>query len=195
MWIDDVVSLATIQSVWGNNVRNRLVQTFANMAEANTRLAALPTGAVCHLDDTGLMYHKYGGIWRAVFPTMVAGAIGTGQGFFITGGDTQNIFTINLPAGYRMGRFELMMHSNGNVPGAVNTDVKFTLAGGATLIGGAQWSESQVQTSHAAGATSGVNIAGEAGLVTVHNNNAPGTGDLLINGNGYYTNYWALLIP
>lgn len=66
MWLDDVASLQTIQSVWGNSVRNRIVQTFDTKTERDSHNAALPNGSVAVTLDTGIVYVKQAGAWSVL---------------------------------------------------------------------------------------------------------------------------------
>lgn len=65
-WIPDVVMNETIESAWGNLIRDRTVTGFADAAE---RDAAIPTPAVgqaCFLESTGGFYVHDGGVWRGL---------------------------------------------------------------------------------------------------------------------------------
>lgn len=194
MWIDDVVTHTTIRSVWGNQVRDRLVQTFADMGEANTRLAALPTGSVCHLDSTGLLYHKFANSWRPMLPATVDGAV-AGGGLYLTGQQSGNILTYTIPAGYGRGLWSLMVMMNA-IGQPVAADVSVYNGGGATLIG-----KGQYRVFNAADQTFSlltgvpVALAGDTGVVVVKNLNAAASGDLTVSANGYYTRLAVLLTP
>jgi len=45
-WIDDVVSLATIQSVWGNTIRNRVVHLATDDADFNAQANIAPLNTI-----------------------------------------------------------------------------------------------------------------------------------------------------
>lgn len=101
-WIDDVVTLTTIASTWGNRVRDRIVQTFDSAGERDTRTAALPTGSVCNVADSGLLYVKQGGAWRPVFPAVVHGFPGH---LNLTPGAAGQLCAVATPAGFRSAVF------------------------------------------------------------------------------------------
>lgn len=47
-WLADVVPYATIQSLWGNQIRDRVVMTFANVAERDANAAKMPEGQLAY---------------------------------------------------------------------------------------------------------------------------------------------------
>ena len=57
----DVAAGTLIQSAWGNEIRNRTVQTFATQAELATWAA--PNGAVAVTVDTGTQWQRIAGAW------------------------------------------------------------------------------------------------------------------------------------
>ena len=60
-WITDVVTLTTITSTWGNNMRNRVVHQAGNAGDYGTIVAACPVGTwVCKLYDGGSLWQKQG---------------------------------------------------------------------------------------------------------------------------------------
>jgi len=61
-WIDDVVSHTTIRSVWGNQVRDRVVHVFASKAERDAQ-AHPQDGMLCHTSDTHITYVRVSGQW------------------------------------------------------------------------------------------------------------------------------------
>lgn len=98
-WIADVITRTTIQSTWGNAVRDRIVQTFANAAEANAHLS-LPDGALMTLPTVDRhVYRKQSGAWFPATPGPCAGAIAT---LFPAGGLTTSWWygRVDVPAGF-----------------------------------------------------------------------------------------------
>jgi len=68
-WLDDVLPQTTIRSVWGNTVRNQLVQSFANVPERDSHAASLPDGALayCIAEDRLFMRRAASpGGWRTM---------------------------------------------------------------------------------------------------------------------------------
>jgi hypothetical protein len=62
VWIADVVPFATIQSLWGNQIRDRVVHDFASKAERDAH--PLPNGSVCITLDSNIVYVKNNaGVW------------------------------------------------------------------------------------------------------------------------------------
>ena len=103
MWLDDVLPQATIRSVWGNSVRDRIVQTFDTMAEANSHLSVLPDGATCYVAATQDTYVRRAGVWRALSAKLVSGV--TAADISASVGTTVNLVTLSVPAGYRQALF------------------------------------------------------------------------------------------
>lgn len=69
--IPDVITLSTITSDWGNDIRDRAIMRYANAA---ARTASIPTptvGDLSFLNDTGLVYVYFGGAWAIVGGSMV----------------------------------------------------------------------------------------------------------------------------
>ena len=99
MWIADVVTLQTVSSVDHNNRRDRLVQTFDSMAEANAHVATLPDGALCAIAPSEAIYVRRGGAWHLLVPTLVKGSV-HGAGFDVAA--TLGSATLTVPAGYAM---------------------------------------------------------------------------------------------
>lgn len=63
-WIPDVAPYDTIQSLWGNSVRDRTMQAFTNKGERDSH--TLPEGALCITLDTRIVYVKVGTAWWVV---------------------------------------------------------------------------------------------------------------------------------
>lgn len=63
MWLDDVIPHQTIRSVWGNSIRNRVVQTFDTIAERDAHTAGLPDGAVATVTAEKVDFVLVGGAW------------------------------------------------------------------------------------------------------------------------------------
>jgi hypothetical protein len=92
----NVVGNTPILSSWGNEVRDRSVQVFANAAERTAQWTAPPTGAVSYLvDQPGLMWVFVAGAWKA------PNAMGIPSGGYITSATGVQIppaSTIDLPS-------------------------------------------------------------------------------------------------
>ena len=102
MWIDDVVPYNTIESGWGNAVRDRVVQTFATQAERDAHLASLPEGALCQQQDTKVLYVKRSGAWRYLQPTIKTGSC---FGMVVPAGTPATVGSMAVPPGFSTGIF------------------------------------------------------------------------------------------
>lgn len=194
VWIDDVVAHTTIRSVWGNQVRDRVVQTFGTLAEAQTHLAALPQGSVIHTDDSGLLYHKFAGAWKPVFPAVVEGTPVNTNGYYLTAGVTATIFNAAIPAGYRY--VMLSAFAQIDSPGGLdyNAEARLNIGNGAFLVSVATWrgpKTSAPQTHSIAG----FHTVGGAEGATMTVRNAQAAGDVSVSGNQFYTNLSILCLP
>ena len=93
-YIADVVSLATIQSVWGNQIRDRAFHIFDTMAERDSKTAVVPDGVTCRTADNGYRWVKAGGAWYRADPLALQGARqawGIPVGVTVTGNSITNI--------------------------------------------------------------------------------------------------------
>lgn len=59
----DVAPDQLIQSSWGNEIRNRTVQVFANYAEVKSGWTSPPEGAHAMTLDDGRVYRRWNGRW------------------------------------------------------------------------------------------------------------------------------------
>jgi len=96
-WIADVAPYTTIQSAWGNNVRNRVVQTFADTAERDSHTATLPDGSIAYCVSPDRLYVKRGGTWR---PLVTASVKGTCTDNMVATTTGVQVAQIALPAGF-----------------------------------------------------------------------------------------------
>ena len=68
-----------VASPWGNEIRNRSLQTFASTAERDAQWATAPNGAVCIVvtGTDAVLYQKRAGTWQALHLTglLVDGAV------------------------------------------------------------------------------------------------------------------------
>lgn len=105
MYIPDVhVKDQLSSSQWGNLIRDRTIQTFDSLAEANIHLPTLPEGAIAHFTDIGNMYHKVNGQWRPLNPLIVTGTNHADQQVGppeLSGGVPFMMVTLAVPPGYR----------------------------------------------------------------------------------------------
>jgi hypothetical protein len=87
--IADVVANTPITSAWGNAIRNRTIQEFANAAERAAQWIAPPDGAYSWLVDTpGALWVYYGGAWHAPFPLGLVAYLDNSSDVNIPGGAT-----------------------------------------------------------------------------------------------------------
>ena len=81
-WIPDVVPDQTIESAWGNTIRDRTVTPFANVAARTTAIPTPKAGMVTWLDDVKRLEVYNGTVWRPMSnktnPTAVIGSSPTG---------------------------------------------------------------------------------------------------------------------
>jgi hypothetical protein len=87
-WVPDVVAGQTIESAWGNLIRDRTITPFANAAARDAAIPAPVAGMTCYLQSTGELLTYHAGAWRKPW-NMPWGHVATvviGQ-------------TLNIPAG------------------------------------------------------------------------------------------------
>lgn len=101
MWIADVVPEEGISSSqYGNPIRDRVVQTFTDLTEANAHVASLPVGATCHIEGSGYCYRKDGsGQWRPLFTYASEANVAALQGIGFDG--LYTCVSTTIPAGFR----------------------------------------------------------------------------------------------
>jgi hypothetical protein len=61
-WIGDVAPYDTIQSLWGNTIRDHVVQVVGSKAERDATIAP-KEGMVVHVTDTHITYVRVGSAW------------------------------------------------------------------------------------------------------------------------------------
>lgn len=170
MWIDDVVTLTTIASTWGNNIRNRIVQTFDTISEANTRLAALPDGARCYVAATALEYVKRSGAWRLAVPIVVKGnvagnpAIGNAAAF--------QSAALTVPAGYAVAALDYTCLVVSQPTPDEQIELKVFSANGGTQVFSSLHQCSGIRDLVTISSTFNVNVNGDQVNVTIRDNAA-----------------------
>jgi hypothetical protein len=132
VWLDDVVSHTTIHSVWGNGVRNQLVQIFDTTAERDSRTAVLPNGSECWVLANSAHYVKLGGAWQRTNPLRLAVAG--------TGGVMDDMFavvaTIHTPDGFSRAQLSYSVFMDGTEFTDTQTaTVAMWTGAGATQVG------------------------------------------------------------
>jgi len=196
MWIDDVVSHATIRSTWGNSIRDRVVKDFANAADRDSHTAQVVDGTLATTADDQRLWRKHAGVWLPALPYMAQGTNGADTNL-ANGQVFNNAVTMQLPAGYRWGLFTWMVLLS--TPAALDwrAEARLYTAGGGNLIGAAQ------QWGHANGASVTlvlssawtVNAAGEGCVGTIQNITGVANSVVGVNMNNFYSRLSALLIP
>lgn len=135
MWISDVVALQTIQSLWGNRIRDRVVQTFDSTGEAETNKAALPEGAMCSIPSIRQVFVKLANIWTPIAPLTYTGAI-------LYGGNidqplVQTTARLVIPAGFRSAMINYRVFAVTADQVSVSTaEAKLYTANGGTQVAG-----------------------------------------------------------
>lgn len=118
----NVVAGAPILSAWGNEVRDRSVQVFANAAERTAQWVAPPEGAASYLRDVDTMEVYHGTAWRLPW-AMPWGFIALSEAIADSGGFTAPAEMINvaLPATRPANRrVKLSAHGNYEAFGAAS---------------------------------------------------------------------------
>lgn len=64
--IPDVIALTTIESQWGNRVRDQSVAVFTTTAERSAQLGIPTDGRMCYVADKDQLYVGRAGTWRPV---------------------------------------------------------------------------------------------------------------------------------
>ena len=176
-WLTDVAPYTVIQSAWGNSVRDRIVQTFTDMNEANAHLAALPDGALVNIGTT--LYIKRGGAWKLLLPTVIAGTV---FGATSPGQTNALVAQITVPAGYSLALVQYMGRSIQDFAGGGNgydyVEIKLFRSNGGVQLAGVQehvpnWINNRAV--HAIGAVSACNPNGDVFTVTANNISALAT--------------------
>lgn len=65
-WIPNVAPYDTIQSIWGNQIRDRVVMEFATIAERNSSIPAPHDGQVCWVIAESVLFVRFGNAWRVL---------------------------------------------------------------------------------------------------------------------------------
>lgn len=90
-FIPDVVIDTTVESAWGNQIRDRALHTFPSKAERDAHAATLPVGATCYVTETGGRYLlEAGPVWRplpgpayvGMFDQAASGPLLAGNGIY-----------------------------------------------------------------------------------------------------------------
>lgn len=66
--IPDVVTLTTISSDWGNDIRDRTVQRYSSVSNRSSEHASPTAGDLSYLEDTGDVAVYHGGLWKVPVP-------------------------------------------------------------------------------------------------------------------------------
>ena len=72
----NVVTDEVVESEWGNDIRDRTIQRYANAAERTTLHAAPVAGDLSFLADTGKIYVYYSGSWRTMYDDLAGTVAG-----------------------------------------------------------------------------------------------------------------------
>lgn len=64
--IADVAAAGTIESSWGNNIRNRAIMRYSSASARNSAVPSPGEGEVCYLEDTNTITVYTGSAWVAV---------------------------------------------------------------------------------------------------------------------------------
>jgi hypothetical protein len=134
-WIPDVVPDQTIESAWGNTIRDRTITPFANAAARNTAIPAPKEGMTVWLDDTNRMETWDGAAWVGVNVGNAAKAYRLGQAGSINGaaGVLTSWATMLIPADPRPGLLVVAVQVTAVVgtvgsSGSANAGINFTWA-------------------------------------------------------------------
>lgn len=103
--IPDVVTGEVIASTWGNDIRDRAVQRYANAATRTASVPAPEEGALSYLLDTNLVYVYDGAAWVTINPVTLGSYEVDGYAevsTFVLTSIVQTVATVNLtiPAGW-----------------------------------------------------------------------------------------------
>lgn len=71
-WLNDVAPNDTIQSLWGNTIRSRVVWTFDTIAERDSHGPTMPVGTLAVVLATDTLYERRGAGWRTVHSPSLA---------------------------------------------------------------------------------------------------------------------------
>jgi hypothetical protein len=97
----DVVAGETIESEWGNDIRDRTVQRYTNLAERSSLVTSPLDGDLSFLEDSGTLSVYYAGAWRTFSyndtQTDTTTALDTSVA---TGFSTMATLTFTPPAGW-----------------------------------------------------------------------------------------------
>jgi hypothetical protein len=129
-WISDVVPYSTILSTWGNNIRNRIVQTFDSVAEMNSHAASLPDGSLATVPGDHTLYAKRG-TFKPQTPLLVTGTVYSGVSGADTGGVGYKASDLVVPAGYRVAYVStsVRVSFSGNTTAGANAGMNGLTAG------------------------------------------------------------------
>lgn len=193
-WLTDVATGQQILSSWGNSIRNRIVQTFTDVSEMNSKIGVVPNGSIANLDAGGPTYRLYGGTWVPMQPLVVRAA-GSG-GAYLTNGQAAAIFSATIPPGYVMATHFVSLSINWIGAQGGYFQLRIYHGGGTFLVG-----QYEVRTygtglqTYLFTAANGCLQTGEATQVAITNITGTTGYDLSVNTNGYYTNYYMVLYP
>jgi hypothetical protein len=157
-WIADVAPYDTIQSLWGNTIRDHTVGVYASKAERDAQCVP-KEGMVVHVSDTHITYVRVGSAWwvlampwRAYTPAAWAGTTTTTlTGLAITSPsvmwrqsmgacEARGSFTANLGAITAVNAYVwLSLPQTASLGGPVGSPRAYMAATGIAVGGMAQW--------------------------------------------------------
>jgi hypothetical protein len=106
-WIPDVVPDQTIESAWGNKIRDRTVTPFANAAARTAAIVTPVTGMLTFLDDTNVTDIWDGAAWRPVLGTGGRAAYALSTAADVAQGTAATVATVSYtPATQRLVKIE-----------------------------------------------------------------------------------------
>lgn len=132
-WLTDVAPYSVIQSSWGNSVRDRIVQTFADWNEANAHIGQLPENSIAAIG--AYYYRKLSGAWRPLLPAHAYGQVFSAN--LISNPST--IASLMTPVGYSVALLWYNGRSDQLTPDtAVRGSLSFSITMGGSGIYGTQ---------------------------------------------------------
>ncbi|HKE67434.1 MAG TPA: hypothetical protein VKB59_22740 [Micromonosporaceae bacterium] len=137
-WIPDVVPDETIESAWGNEIRDRTVTPFTNAAERDASIPAPNEGMTVWLIDQAVTQIYHAGSWRtlAAWPRYSI-AINAGTIANTLTGVTGLLVVPNLPYPHRLFVTASVVYTNvGSTAGSVlEQQVQYDLTGATPAAG------------------------------------------------------------
>lgn len=116
----------TIASVWGNTTYDQTVQQYASVADRNTQWPTPADGSVSYTTDTGTLWVRRSGAWKALPLGWVAQIVGPAALVNVAQNTTIMALTAPVQAGRR---YRLTAFAAGSQQTAASTNTYFNLAG------------------------------------------------------------------